>query len=93
MNRLNWTEQNLTSLGSFFLRNVRDHMRGDEGATVRFGVTGIGVQPNYQITFSNGVVRTIRGSSHEAFNQADEFQEDRISDPFTLAAIQRAYEQ
>lgn len=89
---IKWTEENLPNLGRVFLRNVRDHMRNKDESTVRFGETGYGSQPNYQVTFPNGVTRTIRGSSHEAYEQAEEFDDEKISEPFNLAAIKKAYE-
>lgn len=92
MSSIEWTEEALPTLGRVFLRNVLVHMRGRPESFVRLGETGQGVQPNYQVTFPNGVTRTLRGSSHEAFEQADAFNEDRISRPFSLAQIQAAYD-
>ena len=89
---IEWNEVNLSTLGKVFLRNVIDHMRGRAESTVCFGETGEGIAPNYQVTFPNGVVRTIRGLSHEAFEQADSFNEGRISRPFSLAEVQAAYD-
>lgn len=92
MSGIEWTENNLETLGRTFLRHVLDHMRNNEGAVVRLGETGIGVQPNYQVTFSNGVTRVLRGSSHKAYEQADEFDAEKISAPFSLTQIQCAFE-
>jgi hypothetical protein len=87
---IEWGEDNLHTLGRVFLRQVLENMRGREESVVRLGETGQGVQPNYQVTFPNGVVRTLRGSSHKAFEQADEFDATRISEPFTLAQVRNA---
>lgn len=92
MSEIEWNEETLPTLGRVFLRNVIDHMRGRQESIVRLGETGQGVIPNYQVTFPNGVTRTIRGSSHEAFEQADAFNEERISRPFSLAEVQAAYD-
>lgn len=92
MSKLEWDEGNLPTLGRVFLRHVIDNMRGREESLVRFGETGQGVQPNYQVTFPNGVTRTIRGSSHEAFEHADEFNSGNVSEAFKLTAIRNAYE-
>jgi hypothetical protein len=89
MSKLNWSESSLSNLGRIFLRNVLDHMR--EGSIVSFGETGEGIQPNYQVTYPNGVIKTIRGSSHKKFDNADEFNTSKISPAFSLADIQRAY--
>ncbi|MFB2733757.1 hypothetical protein [Shewanella mangrovisoli] len=92
MSGIEWNEDSLPTLGRVFLRHVIGHMRGRSESTVRFGVTGQGIMPNYQVTFPNGVTRTLRGSSHDAFEQADAFDEERISRPFFLAEIQSAYD-
>lgn len=82
----------MPTLGRVFLRNVIDHMRGRSESIVRLGETGQGVLPNYQVTFPNGVTRTLRGSCHDAFEQADAFNEEHISRPFSLEEIQAAYD-
>ncbi|HID36032.1 MAG TPA: hypothetical protein EYP39_01435 [Ghiorsea sp.] len=87
-----WDENNLSGLGSVFIRNVVNHMRGREESTVRFGITGEGISPNYQVTFPNGLVRAIRGSSHEAYEQTDEFVDEKLSEVFSLADMQRVLE-
>lgn len=92
MSGIEWREDNLHMLGRLFLLHVLDHMRGREDSVVRLGQTGEGVQPNYQVTFPNGVTRTLRGSSHKSFDQAEEFDSDRISEPFNLAQVQAAYD-
>jgi hypothetical protein len=89
---IEWREDNLHTLGRVFLRQVLGNMRELEKSVVRLGETGQGVQPNYQVTFPNGLVRTLRGSSHKAFDQTEEFNATRISEPFTLAQVRNAYE-
>jgi len=91
MNGIKWDQDNLHTLGRHFLRNVLGNMRGNENTLVRFGETGQGIQPNYQVTFPNGVTRVLRGSSHEAFQQVDEFDSGKISQPFNLATVTEAY--
>ena len=92
MKKLNWTEDNLSGFGRNFLRKVLGNMRDYSESTVRFGETGQGIQPNYQITFPNNRVLTINGSSHKQFSSADEFDENRISSPFTYEQIKKAYQ-
>ena len=67
-------------------------MRGYEDALVQFGETGEGVYPNYQITFPNGKKWPINGRSHDSFGDADQFDINKISNPFHLHEIQAAYE-
>ncbi len=92
MTGIEWHQHNLHDLGRIFLRNVIKNMRGYEDALVRFGETGRGIQPNYQVTFINGTTITLRGSSHKPFELTDEFDSARISQPFNLAAVTKAYE-
>lgn len=84
-----WNEENLSLLGKNFLSNVINNMRF-EGSVVRFGETGTGTRPNYQITFPNGRIWTIRGSSHETYEDTDKFNIEKISDPFSFAVIRAA---
>jgi hypothetical protein len=93
MSRLCWDEKRLPKLGRIFLRNVLSNMRGYEDAKVQFGETGTGVKPNYQVTYPNGLIRAINGSSHDPFVRADEFDSTRISSAFSLQQVKHAYEQ
>ncbi|RUQ35594.1 MAG: hypothetical protein EKK71_11860 [Candidatus Competibacteraceae bacterium] len=92
MSGIEWNEDTLPTLGKVFLRHVIDHMLGCSESTVRFGKTGQGIMPNYQIISPNGVIKTLRGSSHDAFKQVGAFDEKRISRPFLLAEIQHAFD-
>lgn len=93
MSKLCWNEENLPKLGRIFLLNVLSNMRGYEDAKVQFGETGTGVKPNYQVTYPNGLVRAINGSSHDPFVRADEFDSTRISNTFSSQQVKYAYEQ
>jgi len=90
MNKLKWKENDLPKLGLIFLRTVLENMRG-EGATVRFGNTGQGIKPNYQISFSNNRSISFSGLSHEKFNGSDSFEEKNLSESFPYSAIHKAY--
>ena len=85
-----WNENNLSDLGRVFLRNVRDNMRDKVKSTVKFGTTGKGEIPNYQVTYPNGLIRTIRGSSHKNMNE-DQFNNKTTSEDFTFAQLNNAY--
>ncbi len=91
MSAIEWNEAKLKSLGRIFLRKVLDNMRLD-GSTVRFGETGQGIAPNYQITFSNGLVRVRDGKSHGDFKRVNEFNLNNLSKIFTYADIKKAYD-
>ena len=91
MSKLMWTEDNLHLLGALFLSRVLDNMRHFDGSTVRLGITGEGVMPNYQVTFPNAVTRTFRGNGHTAYSDVDTFNLERVSPAFELEAVKRAY--
>lgn len=89
-----WTKKNLADkVGYSFLKKVKNNMRGDKDpdAVVRFGITGEGAYPNYQITHSKhpNKPRTIRGRNHEKFEieDGDEFNDSNLSQPFTYEDI------
>ena len=95
-NNLNWTVENLQNLDPKYLRGVYDNLRGDTGSVIQFGETGTGFQPNYQITYSNNVKRTVSGISHKNFPQSDklslvheEFNPDNISQIFKYDNIKK----
>lgn len=90
MSRFIWTKENLPQLGLIFLRTVLDNMR-EEGTTVRFGNTGQGIKPNYQIRFPNTVSISFSGLSHERFNGPATFEEKNLSEPFSYSTIRTAY--
>lgn len=89
---IQWNESNLSLLGKNFLSNVISNMRFED-SVVRFGETGKGTWPNYQITFPNERVWTIRGSSHETYEDAEKFNSKKISEPFSLAVVRAALQQ
>lgn len=89
---MQWTPDNLHTLGGLFLRHILDNMRNIKGSTVRLGLTGEGLMPNYQVVFPNKVTRTFRGNGHGLFGDVDSFDPKRISDTFELQDIQRAYQ-
>lgn len=93
-------EWNASSVGSVlskpFLRKVLANFRGRKDAVVRFGITGTGVQPNYQIEYrpegdKPSKTLAFRGSTHKPYGINEPFNEERISAPFEFAEIERAY--
>lgn len=61
-----------------------------KSAHVRFGLTGNGYAPNYQIEGPDGIKHCFNGLGHgEAPNVEDEFEADRVStEQFDFRAIQ-----
>lgn len=69
-------------LGNFVYLGHGPKRNGE--AFVRFGLTGTGHGPNYQIECSDGRKIAFRGMGHsEASNIADAFEPENISEPFT----------
>lgn len=64
--------------------------RFDQAAHVRFGTTGIGHAPNYQIEGPDGVKHCFRGMGHDEASEVDDaFADENLSeDRFTYADIQ-----
>ncbi len=94
---IEWNAGNIGSvLGRPFLRKVLANFRGRHDARVRFGITGNGIQPNYQIEYQpegGKPARTLafRGSTHKPYGINEPFNEERISDAFAYWEIERAY--
>ena len=89
---IDWNKDSLKqNLGYKFLKEVKNKMREDDTSVVKFGTTGDGSYPNYQITHSKypDRPRTIRGRNHEKFDieNEDEFQESNLSDNFSYSEI------
>lgn len=75
--------RSLETLGYEFLECVLGNMEAT--STVRFGQTGTGVRPNYQVS-SNGLDFTFGGIDHKKF-QDESFTSDHISIPFSYAEV------
>ena len=88
MDKLIWTTGKLPELGLMFLRNTLDKMH--PGWTVRFGTTGKGLKPHYQIRNSQGKDLTFNGLSHEKFIDQDVFNDDNLSRGFDYDEITTA---
>ncbi len=104
MNNLNWNKEKLSQLDSLYLKNVIENVkRGRDqaiDAEIRFGETGTGQSPNYQINFPpnankpDGVVLIFRGMTHKTFelDDSNEFNNEKISEPFKLIDLESALE-
>ena len=97
MNKVAWTKSDLPKLGKVFLRNVLSNIRADD-AEIKFGETGTGQFPNYQISYSprsnypEGVVMAYRGMSHDRFEDLAAFNSEKISQPFSRIDIEDSLE-
>ena len=77
---------------SDYFRGVLGNMGGrHDGFTVRFGQTGDGTHPHYQIEDRNGAnPRRFRGDNHKPFHDKprQSFDPDRLSEPVTFGGVQ-----
>ncbi|ATA24370.1 hypothetical protein BIY26_00250 [Brenneria goodwinii] len=55
---------------------------------VKFGLTGDGERPNYQLELSNGKSITYRGDNHKPYNKT-EFLDGNISDNISLDILKK----
>lgn len=86
MSSIVWNKSNLENvLGRIFLNCVLNNMVGEE-SKVRFGITGKGIYPNYQIIDSRGFINTYNGRSHKK-HKIDEFSQKNLSDVFDKEVI------
>lgn len=89
MSQLEWNEETLPSLTRKFLRNVHEKMRRDD-STVRFGLTGNGTSPNYEVEFKDGRKLAYSGLSHEQTTRTEKFDENKLSLQFSRQQIAEA---
>lgn len=54
---------------------------------VKFGITGKGIHPNYQLILIDGSFRPMSGKNHKKFRNASAFNEVNITDIFTIAQL------
>lgn len=58
----------ITNIGTDFAQMVMGNMvKVGRGIAVRFGTTGRGVYPNYEVRYADGTVRAFRGRTHQLF--------------------------
>ena len=72
-----------------YFRGVLGNM--SPNSRVRFGETGDGVWPNYQIERPDGELERFRGSNHKSFHEKwdETFDENKLSEPLTYANVQQ----
>ena len=90
MSRFIWTPNRISELGMKFLKSVLDNMN-TEDTKIRFGTTGQGIKPNYQVSYPEKEPITFSGRNHEKFSGSDRFEENNLSESFPYSTIQEAY--
>jgi len=87
-----WDKEKIESLKLNFIKKALINMASDNSSVIRFGTTGKGIRPNYQITFSNGDTLVFNGSSHKSVQRKASFDKKKVSDPFDYELIEKIVE-
>lgn len=88
MSNKNW-DGNVSSLSGEFQTELLGKLSQPDVVAVRLGITGKGIQPNYQLIHTDHSVTTINGANHEKYDGADEFKDTNITEPLTRSDITR----
>ena len=73
----------ISSLPAEFKTRLLGMLDRPDVIAVRLGITGKGIQPNYQLIHVDNSVTTMNGSNHKKFERAEEFDETNITAPLT----------
>lgn len=64
----------------------------NDDTTVRFGTTGDGTRPNYQVTKSNGETVAYSGLNHKEDKKTDIYNDHRISEKaYSRSEVRQLY--
>lgn len=73
------------------MRNMKEVTGQRHTATVRFGITGDGISPHYEITAGEGLdkplVFSFDGKSHKRFHSLMPFDEARLTESYTYLQV------
>ncbi|MCU6666104.1 hypothetical protein [Silvania hatchlandensis] len=86
MNNKVW-DGKISSLPAEFKTQLLGMLDRPDVIAVRLGITGKGIQPNYQLIHVDNSVTTMNGANHKKFERADEFDETNITAPLTRCDI------
>lgn len=91
MSKLLWTKESVAQMGPKFLQLVLSNMGSKNlNGTVRFGTSGKGEVPNYQVKTEFGpiapdrcLIKVFQSRSHKVYTGTVVFNDDNLSDEFT----------
>ena len=89
---LEWTDADdvVARLGEKFMKRVLEN--SGQASSVRFGLTGSGQTPNYQVEVEGRPRALFSGRSHKDWTRAvDVFEPHNISEPFAYADLYAAF--
>lgn len=81
---------NIAKLPKDYLSKVKMMMKSQCAVGVRFGITGKGVHPNYELALAGGTTQPMSGQNHEKFRDYEEFDKTNITQLFNLSDIEAA---
>lgn len=84
---IQWDKERLKQLSNGFLEKVFKNMGNNKNASVRFGTTGKGIRPSYQIEFGNNETTAFTGSGHKPQKKSLSASTKKISQPFSQEEI------
>ena len=86
---MHWTIRELERLhqrNPDLLVGVRGNM--DKNSSVRFGILGRGIKPNYRVVRKNGRRFDFSGATHRLHHHGP-FEDRNLSEPFTYEEIEK----
>ena len=95
MSKLLWTKESVAQMGPKFLQSVLSNMGSKNlNGTVRFGTSGKGEVPNYQVKKEFGpiapdrcLITVFQSRSHKKYTGTAVFNNDNLSEAFSYADI------
>jgi outer membrane receptor for ferrienterochelin and colicin len=80
----------INKLPKDYLSIVKQMVDKRDIAGVRFGITGKGVHPNYELIYIDGSRQPMSGQNHQKFRDFEEFDVTNITNIFTLDELKAA---
>lgn len=78
----------IDTLDPLFLLNVLNNLGDDDVAVVRFGTTGKGLRPNYEIDHGNGESYCFKGANHASLPSSETFDKKLLSAPISQKELE-----
>ncbi|AUY24530.1 MAG: hypothetical protein E6X23_02195 [Mixta calida] len=69
------------------IEGIIEAARFHNAETVRIGMTGEGIRPNYQLITDKNSLIAINGINHQPFSRVSEFDEKRISKAYSIEQL------
>ncbi|WP_064553946.1 hypothetical protein [Buttiauxella noackiae] len=83
----NTWDGNVATLPKDYVQTLLGMLDKNDVLAVRLGLTGKGIRPNYQLIHIDNSVTAMNGANHKKFENVEEFDISRISEPLTRCDI------